>query len=95
MKTKKKIKWEISPFGWNGISGVYCIYTLVDKITKLYYIGSSKDIGKRVSSEKHPYKKLFAEGHLVFIKFKECKNYIQLEKDLIRRIKPIMNINGK
>lgn len=95
MNKKSKNKWEISPFGWDGISGVYCIYTLVGKTKNLHYIGSSKNIGNRVSKENHPYKILFREGHLVFIKFKECENYIQLEKDLIRKLKPIMNKYGK
>lgn len=95
MANNKKTKWEISPFGWNGISGVYCIYTLVDKKTELHYIGSSKNIGTRVSFENHPYKRLLREGYMVFIKFKECNNYVQLEKDLIFRLKPKMNKHGK
>jgi len=85
-------KWEISPFGWSGISGVYCVCTFSEqmKIT-IHYIGSSKDIGRRILRKTHPYYKLIEDGLRPFIKFKEVEDYRELEKRLIARIKPKMN----
>ena len=86
-------KWEISAFGWHGITGVYCLCSIVNGKNKIHYIGSSKNIGKRVNAPSHPYRKLFNDGLVVYIKFKECSNYLDLEKDLIRKLKPQYNKN--
>jgi len=84
-------KWEISPFGWNGISGVYCICSYENNKNTIHYIGSSKDIGKRLSSTKHPYRVLYSSGLNVYVKFKETNDYIELEKKLIKRLSPKLN----
>lgn len=84
-------KWEISAFGWNKIKGVYCICSIVDGINFIHYIGSSIDIGKRLSSSKHPYRVLYNSGHNVYVKFKETDKYIELEKKLISRLNPPIN----
>lgn len=92
-KTRKK--WDISCFGWNGLSGVYCVCSIENEKTKIHYIGSSKDIGKRLSSNKHPYRILYNNGIMAFIKYKETINYLELEIRLINKIKPELNINHK
>lgn len=89
---KKRIsKWDISCFGWNNITGVYCVCSIQDNKTKVHYIGSSKDIGKRLANNKHPYRVLYNNGVKAFIKYKETKNYLELEKDLIKKLKPELN----
>ena len=58
----KKSIWESSFTGWGGITGVYCICTgginqntLIDEELKVWYVGSSKNIGNRLNNRKHPY----------------------------------------
>lgn len=86
-------KWEIPPFGRNGIHGVYCVCSYENNKTIIHYIGSSKDIGKRLSSTKHPYRKLYDSGIKVYVKLKQVQDYVLLEKNLIRKIKPPFNKN--
>lgn len=90
-KIKRKPSWEISCFGWDGIMGVYCVCSIENGKTIIHYIGSSKNIGKRVNKQEHPYRKLYNEFP-VFIKYKETENFVELEKKLIRRLKPKLNI---
>ena len=63
---KRRSKWEISCFGWHGITGVYCIMSN-DKKPIVHYIGSSKDIGKRILAPTHPYRVLYDNGRLYCI----------------------------
>lgn len=88
---KKRSRWDISSFGWNNITGVYCVCSIDNGKTKVHYIGSSKDIGKRLSNNKHPYRVLYDNGIMAFIKYKETINYLELEKDLIKKLKPEIN----
>lgn len=92
---KKRENWEISAFGWNGISGVYCICSIENNKNKIHYIGSSYDIGKRLTNKNHPYRKLYKTNRFIYIKFKETKEYLQLEFNLIKRLKPELNKRGK
>lgn len=86
--------WEISSFGWSNITGVYCVCSKDEnRKTIVHYIGSSKNIGKRILNNSHPYKILFNKGVGVFIKFKETPDYLELEQKMINKIKPIMNIH--
>lgn len=55
------------------------------------YIGSSKNIGKRLSNNDHPYKTLWDGTTVTYIKFKETKDYKNLERRLIVRLKPKLN----
>lgn len=89
--------WEISCFGWHNISGVYAVCEIIDNQNHVLYIGSSSDIGARLKNHNHPYRKLFSEGRSVYIKFKETSDFKRLEKDLIQRLCPPLNIvyNGQ
>ena len=84
-------KWSISEFGWNKLKGVYAVCSIINGKNIVYYIGSSKNIGKRLSNPKHPYRKLYSKGVFVYIKYKQTENYIQLEKELISKINPPLN----
>lgn len=87
--------WLISEFGWNKVSGVYCVFThnLKTKKSTLQYIGSSKNIGKRVMSPTHPYRTIDIPNEVNFIKYKETKDYLTLETLLIRKLNPPLNKN--
>ena len=88
---RKNKGWQISEFGWNGIKGVYCVCSRDNGKTIIHYIGSAKDIGKRVLSTNHPYRNLYDE-HLTFIKYRETERYVELEKQMIKKLKPRLNI---
>ena len=89
--------FESSAFGLPNSSGVYvvCIrpYNLISP-ERIMYVGSSKNMRKRVYRESHPYMKLFRrfENHLVYVKFLITDNYLELEKNIIRQTKPFLNI---
>jgi excinuclease UvrABC nuclease subunit len=93
-----------NPLGHSCSCGVYAVcMRIVDKDTfslsqeEVLYIGSSKNISKRVNSQNHLYRKLYLEFelNLVYIKYFTCEDYIQLEKNLIAIYKPKHNKYGK
>lgn len=101
----RKIK-ELESLGFVGSgglglpdsSGVYAVclasfHNLMIENARLVYIGSSKNIQKRVYSPKHLYRKLHnrSNNFLVYIIYLECDNYLKLEKELIIRLNPILN----
>lgn len=98
MKNKKKSIFQISPLGWDGISGVYCICTgglnyitfEIDPL-KVWYVGSTKDIGKRLTNSNHPYIILQEKGYSPFVRYIETQDYIKLEKRIISLLNPPMN----
>lgn len=91
-------KWETSPFGPSNRSGVYAVMcgNFITKKSTVLYIGSSKNMYKRVNQPSHPYRKLSSEtisdDHFIYVKFKECDNYIELEKRIIKKLKPPFNL---
>lgn len=90
---RKVEKWETSCFGWHNLTGVYCVFTVEDnKKSVLQYIGSSKNIGKRLSNPSHPYRILVNQNKIVYVKYKVTKNYISSEKKLIIKLNPPLNI---
>jgi len=97
MRTKKSI-FQTSPFGWDKISGVYCICTGgLNYITfkrdplKVWYVGSAKDIGKRLTNSNHPYILLQEKGFVPFVRYIETLDYVKLEKRIISLLNPPMN----
>ncbi len=80
-------------------SGVYfvCARTIYNDFSmgkeKILYIGSSKSIGKRLSSKKHPYRLLFDKltNHSVYTRAVECQDYLDVEIYFIRKFKPVLN----
>ncbi len=90
-------KWEISPFGPTRKSGVYCVMSTdtIAKKTSILYIGSAKNIYRRVMNKSHIYRRLYEISSyplLVYLKIKECDDYVSLEKRMIKRIRPKYNI---
>lgn len=92
-KRNKDSIWNTSPFGWDKIKGVYCVCTCDDDYNnlKVWYVGSSGNIGKRLYNRNHPYYVLFSQGLWPFIKFAEVSNYKELEKRIISLLSPPMN----
>lgn len=92
--------WVVSEFGPPIGKGVYavCSLNVTTKEKELLYIGSSKNIQKRVLNPSHPYRILFNMAQypvVIFTKSKLCDNYIELEKLLIKRLQPKHNIIHK
>jgi hypothetical protein len=95
-KTAKN-RWQTSFKVDKEIGGVYCIF-LIDFSTgeqKLMYIGSSKNISKRLKNKNHPYLINYDLSHsssLLYVKFRETEDYINLEKQMIKKLNPFLNI---
>ena len=89
-------QFEVSPFGATYKSGVYFI-SAANPIThkkKVFYVGSSKNIQKRVyGNTKHPYYILFnrLNNFLVFVEYFETDDYIRIERECIKLLKPVLN----
>lgn len=60
---------------------------------KILYIGSSNNIGKRLISNKHPYRLLFnkLQDHLVYTRSVECINFKETEIFFIKKFAPKLN----
>ena len=96
--SKKRITikdFECSLFGASRKAGVYAICNRVhfEGIEDILYIGSSKNIHKRVYNRTHPYKFLyeFLKG-ITYIKYFETTNYKKIEIDMIKMYCPKYNI---
>lgn len=85
-------------------SGVYVVCRITvnnDTFEKsnevIEYVGSSKNISKRILSPSHHYIKLYNEylDDLVFTRSFQTKDFLNLEKELIKILKPRLNIYGK
>jgi len=92
-----KSKWQLSEFGPPDMPGVYAVvvYNAYTKSMDIVYIGSSRNIHKRVMNPNHPYRKLndiISFPYFISVKYKVCDNYIDLEKSLIKRLKPKYNL---
>lgn len=89
-------KWETSEFGPPYKSGVYAIVRInfSTRERSILYIGSSRNISKRVLRPKHPYRMLIdscVPPWVISIKYKVCDNYIEIERRLIQKLKPELN----
>jgi excinuclease UvrABC nuclease subunit len=94
--------FDYNPCGPSTKAGVYMVCVFEDfpfkKEEKVLYIGSSKNINKRVMSMSHPYRKCYnkaKDGDIVAIKYHECDNYLEIEKFLIGELNPILNKDWK
>lgn len=75
-------------------SGVYLIYAYLDEhfqSKKVVYIGKAKNLRKRITS--HPIESLLHNNNIkTCCKIKYCESYGALEASLIRKLKPIFNL---
>ena len=89
--------FEFSPFGPPDEPGVYMIVGLMNFQNSAHslYIGSAKNIYKRVNSTAHPYRKMYERMSSVTVSIATAyivtSNYIELEKSLIRKYRPLLN----
>lgn len=79
-------------FGPNDKPGVYGIFEGFGLESKVIYIGSSKNIKKRVLNPSHHYMKCFENERLVYIRSIFLNDYISLEKKLIWKYRPELNL---
>lgn len=81
------------PFGPLSLPGVYGIFEYDENYTAtILYVGASKNIQKRVLSSNHHYIKLYRSGRNVCTRSIATDNYMELEKELIKKYKPELNI---
>lgn len=87
-------KWEDGTFGHPEKPGVYavCMCRNLQSQEKIVYIGSSKNVYKRLNSANHVYKKLYNKSRFhVYTKSFMTNDYIEIEKKLIIKYKPPLN----
>lgn len=84
--------WETCIFGHPERSGVYAVCAKENSRSAehVLYIGSTSNLRKRISSSTHPYRIAF-ERFPVHVRFFECENYKQIEIEMIKKYRPIMN----
>jgi len=102
IQNKFNIKLDSSAgLGLPNESGVYfCIeIDQIKEVASVIYVGSSKNIAHRIYVTKHKLTKyIFAHRNndisFTFVYYL-TDNYVSLEKELIRYLKPRLNTNGK
>ena len=97
MKFLEKDKYPefepLCPFGPLSEAGVYGVFEYDEHhIATLLYVGASKNIQKRVLAPNHHYIKLYRSGRNVCTRSIATDNYVELEKELIKKYKPELNI---
>lgn len=89
--------FEISPFGKPNTPGVYAVWVMnyvpYFGTRHLLYIGSTKNIDKRLKGPNHPYRIAFSRFNCrpVWTSFYETEDYREIEKTLIEKYQPVMN----
>lgn len=87
---------EFGPPPFGGVYGVYIRNYFGRAAEHLLYIGSSQNVNKRVSTSKHPYRKLLCRYDkrdvLVYTKTLCIEDFCEAEKILIGHFRPIFNI---
>lgn len=94
---------DTSYFGIPELPGVYavcvnhCPYDTDIKHERILYIGSSKNMNSRLASLKHPYRICYdrLENFAVYTRCYPTEFYAELEMELIKVYKPILNKRGK
>jgi len=92
-----KEDFKISPLGPPFESGVYCVIAFnSDYKEEILYIGSSKNIHKRVMSPNHLYRKLYNSlsnlGLYICTGSMITDDYRNKEIEMIKKHKPILNV---
>lgn len=74
--------------------GVYAIFMQsgYNIRPRLLYIGSSKNIKKRTQQTNHWFIYLYKRCYQgIILKYIYCDNYIEVEKKMIKKLKPLLN----
>lgn len=91
--------FDASPLGPIEDSGVYAICVMRkygETKPRVVYIGSSKNIYRRVLNTNHIFRRLInLTDHLVSVYCCPCDNYLEVEAELIRKYQPRFNIQHK
>lgn len=87
-------------FGPPPVAGVYAVCVRHNDRKhkeRIVYIGSSKNVSKRLKNQSHPYLLCFHRfpRMLVYTKTIETEDFMELEKELIRVYKPLLNRQHK
>ena len=84
----EKISYGRSEINFPGVYAFYLMNVITCK-KRLIYIGSSSAIGKRLKNHNLSNRGKFPWFSVVKIKL--CDNYLEIEKKLIKKLKPILN----
>lgn len=92
--------FDSSPLGAPRCPGVYLItvFSPLSKRGKVFYVGSSKNLAKRIYENiHHPYRILFdrLNNFWVTVQYHETENYLELERAAIKQYKPVLNTQCK
>jgi len=92
--------FKISPLGATRGPGVYAIWarnmSWETGEAHLLYIGSGENMYKRINSMQHPYRIAFNRlNGSVYTSSLNTEDYINIEASLIKKYRPILNIQGK
>lgn len=74
--------------------GVYAIFmqSVYLQRPRLLYIGSSKNVQKRINNTNHWYLYLYKRCYQgIILKYIYCDNYLEVEKKMIIKNKPLLN----
>ena len=84
-------EFEFSGFGYPSNGGVYAFFAMTNnlELADILYIGSSKNVDKRIKS--HGLRKIIPMDLFYCVGFIETENYIELEKALIKKYNPPYN----
>ena len=74
------------------VSRAYVFGPHVKAHDHLLYIGSAKNIRKRLNGANHPIKKFRRMNCLLFVLYKQTNDYMGVEKSLIKCLRPWFNI---
>lgn len=92
----KGYEFEPDLCGVDEAPGVYMITrTNMNSLeTEVMYIGSSRNMRKRINTPSHPYRYLFDKeiDHFVSASCVRVENYLELEKEMIKHFNPPLNI---
>jgi excinuclease UvrABC nuclease subunit len=91
------MNWFISEFGPPNLAGVYAVYSMnvITGYKQILYIGSSKNIHKRIMNPNHVYRKLINESEypvIIYTKHRITDDYNRLEIKMINKLKPVFNL---
>lgn len=92
-------RFRSSPFGPPPVCGVYVVCVATKDFEQRYavYIGSSKNIQRRVLNTRHIYRRLYnlLKNSWVYTMSYPCDDFINVESELIKKYKPRFNKYGK
>ena len=87
------------PYKEHGVYAVCAKACNANSSEHVLYIGSSQNMYRRLTNERHPYRRIFnrAKGWHVYTRAMVTRDFRNAEVEMIRKMRPLLNIqhNGK